>query len=206
MGQYYKKSKIGTCEDMYYLRLDQAQELAKQGARDDDGISFNDYLTDNQTRFRFPFPDEDNKPQAELLDAPEYDRGFCIPAGVGGLEVGHDEITTNNSFKEGGSGVNIFLPCPYSQEFKNLNIKTSCDGVGEQWLRITQQAIRDGEEKTIFECARCGQAQRFSNEDIVKIKARAAEYFELYYSPKARESESIKKDYDNAMEIIKRIK
>jgi len=206
MGQYYKGKKIGTCESMYYMRLSEAQELAKQGARDDDGITFESYLTDNATMFRFPFPDEDEGIPANC----QYDKGFNIPAGD--LEdVGHSTICVGNTHKNGFHNMNIMIPCPYSKDFKDLildgKVKQSNGGAGEQFLTVRFQAIRDGKEKTIFECSRCGQLQRFSDDDIDKIKERAKEYFECYN--REGKNLSYKGDqglYDQAIKIINRIK
>lgn len=49
MGQYYKGTKIGTCENMYYLRLEKARKLAEMGACDDDNIPFLTMATEYYT-------------------------------------------------------------------------------------------------------------------------------------------------------------
>jgi hypothetical protein len=68
MGEYGtylgNNIKIGTCEDMYYLRADQ-RHLVKAAALHD--------LTD--IRFRFPFPDEDHRQPGDFDD---YDRGLTV--------------------------------------------------------------------------------------------------------------------------------
>ena len=204
MGQYYKGQKIGTCEAMYYLRLNQAKKLAKEGQSDDDGISFKEYLNDDATMFRFPYPEEDGLSQVELLndDTPT----FKLPAGCLD-EVNHREKCYSNELKDGGHNVNIFLPCIYSEEFKKMGIKTSHNGAGEQFLNIEFQTIRDGKEKTIFSCSRCGQLQRFTDEDIEKLKKRAIEYYEVYNEKgKNPTYNGNQKLYDRAMKIIDRIK
>ena len=201
MGQYLGDRKIGTCESMYYMRLSEAQQLAKEGKKDNDGILFSDYLKDNETKFRFPFPDEDQG----IPDNCQYNKSFIIPAGD--IEVGHKEICISNSI-DGSYNVNIFLPCLYSKEFQNLKIKTSTGGIGEQYLLVIMEAIREGKKKTIFECARCHQMQRFSGNDIEKIKARATEHYNSYKPIKAIEGELIEGNqnlFDYAMEVIKRI-
>jgi hypothetical protein len=204
MGQYLKGRKIGTCECMYYMRLSEAQELAEQGRKDDDGISFASYIDDNQTKFRFPFPDEDNG----IPNNCQYNKSFKIPAGD--IEVGHQDICVSNSI-DGGDNVNIFIPCLYSKEFKQMGIKTSYGGIGEQFLDVTMEAIRTDEngkkvKKTIFECSRCHQMQRFSDEDVKKIKARATEYFKavIPYDTTGK-NPAYQGLFDYAMEVIKRI-
>src|SRR3990167_1767401 len=200
MGQYIGDRKIGTCESMYYMRLSEAQQLSKEGKADDDGISFSEYLKDNETKWRFPFPDEDEGIPADC----KYNKSFTIP--VGEIEVNHTDICVSNSIDD-SYNVNIFMPCPYSEEFKKLGLKTSINGVGEQFLLVTMEAIREGKRKTIFECARCHQMQRFSDDDIVKIKARATEHYKIYDTSGKGEHFTGGNQglYDYAIEVIKRI-
>ena len=206
MGQYYKGNKIGTCESMYYMRLEQAQKLESQGQSDDDGILFSEYLTDNVTRFRFPFPNEDGLSQEELLNITDYSPSFEIPAGC--LEdVGHSDKCYSSQNESGKRNVNMFVPCIHSEEFKKLGIQLSSGGAGEQFLSVKMQGMRDGEEKTIFACSRCGAQQRFSDDDIVKLKAHATKAFRCYdMTGKNPEYEGNQELYEEAMEIIKRIK
>lgn len=216
MGQYLKDRKIGTCESMYYMRLSEAKELARIGEKDNDGISFKEYLADGVTRWRFPFPSEDLNEGGDddggdiMAMQKAYNKGFKVPAG--GIEIGHDTICVHNEHEGGGHGVNIFLPCPYSKEF---TLKTSTGGAGEQFLSVKYQAMRykndastgEMEEKTIFACARCGSQQRFSDDDIEKIKARATEYFSAYDTRGKNLTYSGNQGlYFEAMKIIKRIK
>jgi hypothetical protein len=204
MGQYLKGSKIGTCESMYYMRLEEAQKLARMGARDDDGIKFQDYLEDNETRFRFPFPDEDGCDHI-ILVGKSHEKGFDIPAGI--IEVDHSEICVGNEHRGGGHNVNIFLPCIHSEEFKKTGLRLSNGGAGEQYLTVLFQAMREGKEKTIFACPRCGAQQRFGDEDIEKLKAYAMEYFEPYNREgKNAEYGGNQGLYDYAKKVIERIK
>lgn len=203
MGQYYKGRKIGTCEIMYYMRLTEAKKLADMGASDDDGIKFNEYLTDNITMFRFPFPDED---QRELADVgyESHEKRFIVPAI--GIDAGHDTITVHSTRKDGGDGINIFIPCPYSEEFKDANIKTSTGGPGGQKLDVLFEGMRNGEVKTIFACSRCGAMQRFSGDDIEKIKEQARNYYAWCdTTDKNPEYKGNQELYDRAMTIINRI-
>ena len=59
MGEYAKYNgesiKIGTCEDMYYLRADQAFQVEPE----DNSVNPRDPKDARELRFRFPFPDED---------------------------------------------------------------------------------------------------------------------------------------------------
>src|SRR4051794_2456173 len=99
MGEYatYRgyTIKIGTTEDMQYLRPDQIDQVSSRTLHD---------ITD--LLFRFPFPDEDDREPGDFAD---HDRGlpvqgYEIPAGLRHHGV---QFTSRT-----GSRVN--LPCPYS--------------------------------------------------------------------------------------------
>lgn len=200
MGQYFKGDKIGTCENMYYLKLSEAEEMAALGLADDDGITFKEYLEDNTTRFRFPWPDEDNI-KGDFVERVPF-KTFDLPCPI---KINHDSIVVHNTHKGGGYGMNIWIPCPHSNEF---NLKTSTGGAGEQFVSIVFQAIRDGREKTIFACARCGQQQRFEDADVQKIKERAIEHFSVYKreNEEAYQRGGNKGLYEHAMAILERIR
>ena len=197
MGQYYKGEKIGTCENMYYLNLATGQKLAEQSAADDDGVAFSEYLKDNITRWRFAWPEEDGAKFPDCGKDPF--KVFSLPCPV---EVNHDRITVHNTHQGGGYGINIFLPCPHSSNFP---LEMSRGGAGEQFISVKYQAIRDGAEKTIFACARCGHEQRFDDAETVKIKERAKEYFAVYHREEGQPGGD-ESYYQYAMKIIERIK
>lgn len=215
---------------MYYMRLSQAQKLADVGARDDDGIKFSDYLTDGETRFRFPFPDEDGREQAGLFysNVTDFDRGFTIPVPAT-ISINHDTICVSNQPRnQSGHNVNIFIPCPHSEAFKATGLQTSTGGAGQQHITIRYKAMRKPidratqkelenvplEETTIFECAQCGQLQRVSREELEEIKTYAREHFEAIakhsaISDRQRNNAElmaqIEKDLQEKTEIINRI-
>ena len=60
MGEYAQfqgsEIKIGTCEDMYYLRFQQRHEVTSLL----NSVDLEDLDTLQQLRFRFPFPEEDS--------------------------------------------------------------------------------------------------------------------------------------------------
>lgn len=226
MGQYLNGEKIGTCENMYYMRLSQAQKQASHGGRDDDGITFESMLKDNETRFRFPWPDEDGREKAGLLysNVTDFERGFTIPVPPE-IEVNHGEICVSNCHKGGGHNVNMFLPCPHSKEFQDMGIKTSTDGAGQQYITIMYKAMRlkidhetekeipnEYEETTLYACSRCGQLQRTSRHELEIIKAYATEHFTRQYklvSERDLQNEELvaknKKALDDVLAIIERI-
>lgn len=164
MGQYYNGEKIGTCENMYYMRMSQAKKL--RGAADDDGITFESMLTDNVTRFRFPWPDEDGREQAGLFysDVADFERSheLQVPEGV---KINH----TTKCYQ--GNGHNLFMPCIHSDEWQKMAEAgaTLSKGPHYQKIRCMFDAIRDGERAILFECSACGNLQRMAAEDWRKV-------------------------------------
>jgi hypothetical protein len=76
MGEYATHAgqsvKIGTCEDMYYLRYDQRHQVTpERGSVDpvaDAGV----------LRFRFPWPDEDHCEPGSAFNG-QFERGVIVP-------------------------------------------------------------------------------------------------------------------------------
>lgn len=200
MGQYLNGGKIGTCENMYYMRIDEAEKLANMGARDDDGISFAEYLIDGVTRFRFRFPDEDLLDH-DVLVGKDFKKGFMVPAG--GIEAGqlHGRLTHST----GGAGnVNIFIPCPYSNEFKQSGLAHS--PIGEQRFVVLFEAYREKKLRTIFACQLCDEMFWLPEEAVAQLKARAREYYEAYNTiGKNPEYKGDQELYKYAMQVIDRI-
>jgi len=196
MGQYYNGRKIGICETMMYMRLEEAKQLAQCGAKDDDGISFASMLTDNETMFRFPFPDEDNV-KGNLLSIANHSPSFelSLPPEV---ELNHRTICVSNADRNGNKSMNIFLPCPHDK--KNFNLKTSMNPPS-QHISIMYHAMRyplykgvDGNtledtskdmiRATLFECSRCGQLQRCDQEEMATIVEYNRELFTQQHMPR----------------------
>lgn len=195
MGQYYQGNKIGTCDMMFYLRLSKAQELAETGSSDDDDIPFADYLKDGSTKFRFPFPGEDGK---DLVTIQNHAPAVQFPAL--NLNLNHSNIvlatgSTNN--------VNIFVPCVYSQEFKDLLLsgKVRSSGVGTQYIDVVMQAVRENKTRTVFQCSKCKSMAWFTEDDIAEWKEKVIPL----YTPVTSDDETQKLKKEEMLEIIKRI-
>lgn len=195
MGQYYKSSKIGTCEMMYYLRLNTARKLALKGEKDDDGIPFRDYVTDDITKFRFPFPSEDGK---ELLTITNHAPTVRFQAFNLNLEHGYMTLSTGSP-----DNINIFTPCVYSEEFKDLvlNRKIKTSSIGTQYIDVLMQAVRMGKTRTVFQCPRCKNMAWFTEDDIAKWKEQV---IPLYASTQS-DDETIKARKLEMLETINRI-
>ena len=177
MGQYYKGDKIGTCELMYYITLKEAEQLAKKGQKDDDGIYFADYLKDNTTKWRFPFPCEDNKNGSfDFNNRQPFKPDFLLFADSLVVDVEHTEKCFSCSV-DGVYNVNIFVPCPFSKDF---DIKTSMGFNKREVILLPKfEAYRQGERKTIFACGYCGELQRF-DKGVEHIKAYSSEHYKVY--------------------------
>ena len=84
MGEYAiyngQRVKIGTREDMLYLRWDQAHKVTPVS----DSLNPTDPKILDVIRFRFPWPDEDNIAPGEFHDSDRGLRldGFTVPAEV----------------------------------------------------------------------------------------------------------------------------
>lgn len=103
MGEYAnyngEQIKIGTCENMYYLRADQARKVGPLKGNVDP-------IRDRESiRFRFPWPDED-KVEPGAFDP--YNRGLALslPAPT---DVEHYSVQFTAS-----AGYNCSIPCPES--------------------------------------------------------------------------------------------
>lgn len=185
MGEYAtyqgQSIKIGTCENMYYLRADQRQEIS-------------DYEWDAETlgvvRFRFPFPDEDDNEPGHF-DDPErgvYVPGYQLPAELSGSD-GHGSVQFRDTRD---MGYLVSLPCPESAERDGEGFWSSVtmpDGgslrIGRNGfnprkagVQIRQQALRDGVWVTLLYCGACGAIHRLdtlkdAEPVIVALRAEA---------------------------------
>lgn len=146
MGEYAKtltgeSIKIGTCEDMLYLRADQRFQV-----RPEEG-SVDPVRHAAELRFRFPWPDEDNvKPG--MFDDPFRK-----------LRV---DIEPPEGFQHGivqfvaPEGYNVCLPCPEGPSEHGLHVHRN-GFAGASFL--VQQRLIDGQALAVFQCV-CGRAWR----------------------------------------------
>lgn len=151
MGEYAKYKgqsiKIGTCEEMYYLRADQAH-LVQPMSNNLDPIKQAEML-----RFRFPFPDEDGTEPGAFEDynraVPVY--GVKAPKGV---EHGNVQFTA--------PGYCTSIPCPEAGEVEGLTIhRNGFAGA----VQVTQQRLVNGRLALICRCGGCGAKWRLETEE-----------------------------------------
>jgi hypothetical protein len=154
MGEYAKfrgeSIKIGTCEDMYYLRADQRGMVQ--------GYDFASCL--DELRFRFPFPDED---ELEPGNFDDYSRGERIPGGwTLPADYTHDGTVQFTS----QIGYVLSIQCPESFDDRPGFGPVDVNGVkvhrnGWRGGYVVRQLKHVGDEWwTVVACSACGCAWR----------------------------------------------
>ena len=199
MGEYLKVNgkeiKLGTCESMYYVRLQQLQEIEALGIAEQVAGNENvsDYLDPaNGYRYRFPFPEEDHTPAG---DYENYDKGFAVVVDqktapqlysfLHGEEWEHSTIC--HSCNVGGAyNVNIILPCPLSHDFPK-DVKMSSGGPSNV-IEIVQLKQVDGEVWTVIRCGYCKAAIRIDKDGGTELAATLNAYADSMGKFKGEES------------------
>lgn len=158
MGEYAiyngKQIKIGTCEDMYYLRADQADKVGSvEGSLGPGGELEREII-----RFRFPWPDEDHLAPGEF---DKHDRGLSLY----GLEVPEDLDHHSVQFVA-RVGYNVCLPCPESDKVPEPLTVHRSGFAGP--VKLVQQAWRNGRLVGICECGGCGAKYNLPTIDDVQ--------------------------------------
>lgn len=160
MGEHAKfngeQIKIGTCENMYYLRADQAHLVQPESH------SLDPILARREIRFRFPFPNEDKIAPGDFKD---HDRGIAVPGMAAPADVGH---TTVQFRHETSAGCYLTsLPCPEGPQAAG-GPKIHRNGFAGA-VRVVQQKWIDGSKlATVCECTGCGARWRVESEADVK--------------------------------------
>ncbi len=157
MGEYALHNgievKIGTCEDMLYLRADQAAQVTARESRHTDVMRYADAV-----RFRFPFPDEDGMAPGSFEDG---DRSLALygvePPAV--IDHGSIQFTSNYPSK----GLLVSLPCPESEKGKASaeagGYKVHRNGYAGP-VKIVQQRKLGDLLVLVAECGSCGAKYR----------------------------------------------
>jgi len=164
MGEYAhyngQQIKIGTCENMYYLRYDERHAVAT--------IRGNvDPATDLGLRFRVPFPDEDNmrpgsyepynrgerlyKMERDHMGR-EYSVDFSMPAAAdspGTIQLSHE------------SGLLFCVPCHHGERLPDVaGIRFHWNGKTHSYELTSIKRHDDGNLWPVVTCRHCGQAWR----------------------------------------------
>lgn len=158
MGEYAtfkgEQIKIGTCEDMYYLRADQARLVSVNRSHGDtDVIGCADAI-----RFRFPFPDEDHIEPGAFEN---YGRAVAVH----GVQV-PDGVEHYNVQFSAQAGYLLSIPCPEGADGCTPGLQTEVNGMRVARngfggaVRIVQQRVRNGKLVTVCACGGCGTKWR----------------------------------------------
>lgn len=153
MGEYATRKsdratiKIGTMEEMYYLRADQVNLIEhKPGNYDTSllGIASN-------IRFRFPFPWEDKIAPGDFDD---YDASLPVRGADLPEEFDHSAIQFRSQ-----RGILVSLPCPESKEGRESGLKFGYNGYAGK-LHIVQQRLIGDQLVLVCKCGSCGSKFR----------------------------------------------
>ncbi len=165
MGEFASYSgeqlKIGTMEDMYYLRLDQRQLVGR--IRGNVDVNSDDVYS---LRFRFPWPDEDDQPPG-VVGHERFERsvalwGMTVPEGVD-----HHSIQFRND-----AGYLCSLPCPEGPGPHPVKIHRN--GWSGAVHLAQQKLLRDGRIVPVLRCGGCGGKWRVEEPNEI---AAIAEWF-----------------------------
>lgn len=167
MGEYAKYNgrevKIGTCEDMLYLRFDQRHEVQPMAGNVDPARD-----AARGIRFRFPWPCEDGTAPGAFDDP---DKAVAIY----GLKAPADAEHGSVQFVCERSGYNVCLPCPEApgaeddgMSVKRGGLRIHRNGFRGSVLLSQQRLLEDGTLALIARCGGCGWAWRYSTVDDVR--------------------------------------
>lgn len=166
MGEYAtcngERIKIGTCEDMYYLRFDQRRKVRHESGNVDP------VKDAAELRFRFPFPDEDAIAPGAFAD---YRKGVRIDGMPASPDVDHYSVQFSAP-----NGYLLSLPCPESAEYAAEPTGSSRSLIGLNGYggacKLVAQKYRPGIGLVpIMQCGGCGSLWRI--EDRADIEALA---------------------------------
>lgn len=172
MGEYAtfrgEEIKIGTCEDMYYLRADQRHLI--QG-----------YAFDGTERFRFPWPDEDGQDPGSFE---RYNRALPIAGMAPPPELAKEHYSVQFCAQ---AGYNVCLPCPESVPdapeglgaIKVAGLVVHRNGFAGRVL-LCQQRFYKGQLVAVVRCGGCGLCWRLSRADALDACERLLQEAERY--------------------------
>lgn len=147
-----QRIKIGTCEDMYYLRADQLHLVT---AIRPHNLDPRDREIQRHIRFRFPWPDEDGIPPGAFGD---FDRGLGVS------DVRPPEAVDHGTVQfVARRGYLVSLPCPESTEAITMAMRAglTIHRNGHPGpVRIVQQRFWEGKLVTVCACGGCDARYR----------------------------------------------
>ncbi len=202
MGEYAKRKsdgadiKIGTCEDMYYLRYEDRHKVWPQAN------SLDPVTEACELRFRLPFPDEDSVLPGEYE---QYARGErlwkswcyrCNALASDACKSDHNHQTGCPSFEDESaaddpgviqlrhdSGLLVNVPCYHGVKLPEVAKPVQIFWNGKSWhLELQQLRPTPAGVKPIVGCRFCGHKWRYDWSDVwdyiqdAKLRAALREY------------------------------
>lgn len=177
MGEIIKiagvETKLGTCEDLYYIRFADLKRLRNSGQlrKMDGNLSGAEYLDENNGfRYRFPFPEEDDIHAGQYS---EYNKAQIFGVKKSLLaDVKHSNIVYHVSAGAmgranmgSGYGVNLEHKCPAAPDFVR-----SCSAAPDRLpIAIMQQKQVEGQLWVVCACAYCGAKFRLDKPGAVEL-------------------------------------
>jgi hypothetical protein len=181
MGEYIRYRgedvKLGTCEDLYYVTYEQARQLLTNAAPVPGNLPPAEYVNPRHGwRYRFPFPEEDDRAPGTHAD---HDKGrvvCCPPGALFALPPdNHDTLCVSIGLGgvrgSGGCNVNTRVACPASGMLKPHS------PIGSWPVEIVQQPLMaDGSLWTVLRCGWCGEKYRIDRTEAEALAAFLCQY------------------------------
>jgi hypothetical protein len=172
MGEYHTRlgpdgqpellCKLGVCDDLRYVRREEALRLVPLDAGANTDIAA--LLADERSLWRFPWPDEDQA-RTRQIDQRDMFRTWLFTAENIDCTHGQRCVSIYPEGTSSGWNVNVFIPCP--RRAGEAGLKTSpvaplFNIYGERW--------RAGQARTIFRCAWCGQPISLDSGELLAVQ------------------------------------
>ena len=174
MGEYARRKsdgaeiKIGTCESMYYLRLEDKDKVSPM-----EGSGFGHY-------WRLPFPDEDNILPGDYEDYNRKERIYRE----------NDNFTDPSTANEPGtmqmhneSGLLVNVKCYHGEKLPEDSKDVKFHWNGKSWFLELYCLRTDGDKVfPIVACRFCGKMWRYEWSDVeeynpLELRERLRKYF-----------------------------
>jgi hypothetical protein len=196
MGEYaIRKSdnteiKIGTLEDMYYLRFEDRDKVTHKPGNVD---PVRDAC---ELRFRLPFPDEDNTPIGQYGNHTRGQRLYKPTLDAQGKVTGHEDFTDAETASDAGiiqfshdCGLLLNVPCYHGAKLPAVgpDVRAFWNGKSHTLeLYQLRPVMVDGVLRVfpVVHCRFCGHAWRYKWADVLDyipepLRSRLAVYAEI---------------------------
>jgi len=173
MGEYANhptngdRIKLGTCESLMYVSLDDLKALHRAGWTGDGASTMRGYL--KEAAFRCALPRVYDVPgDVETIGnrKPEFDHRIRISiddvTAAALVDVDHGNIYHH------AAGVNIIIPCPLGKDWKAANLKTS---PMSPYIELCAEGCGNG--RAVYRCPFCGALFNLAGHDA-QNRVRAA--------------------------------